>query len=105
MKENMPTKSSEKRQRSTRRSKRDDNKHSYQGQQVEETTSSFRTIFPKSERQPHLDFEKEAADVFSMMQSGGLQGTAGAKASASESISELFEEGQDLESELLQGGA
>jgi hypothetical protein len=38
-----------------------------------------------------------------MMQSGGLQGPAGTKASTSESIAELFEEGQDLEGELVQG--
>ena len=37
-----------------------------------------------------------------MMQSGG-QGTAGTKASTSESIAELFEEGQDLEAELVLG--
>lgn len=79
MKKRMSRNSSEKEQRRARRGKRDHRKHSSQTKQAMETS------------------------VPNMMQSGGPQGTACTKALTSESIAELFEEGQDLETELVLG--
>jgi len=69
-----------------------------------ETTSGVatRSPNPKRETEAQLGLEEEPTSVPNMMQSGG-QGTAGTKASTSESIAELFEEGQDLEAELVLG--
>jgi hypothetical protein len=105
MKKSMPRKGSEKGSRSTRRRKRDHHKHSSQTKRTMETTLGVKTNSPNPmrETEARLEFEQETLDVPNMMQSGGLQGTAGTKASTSEGIAELFEEGQDLEGELVQG--
>lgn len=105
MKKRMSRNSSEKEQRPTRRGKRDHRKHSSQTKQTMGKTSSVATSSPnpKSETEAQLGLEEEPSSVPNMMQSGGLQGTAGTKALTSESIAELFEEGQDLEAELVQG--
>jgi hypothetical protein len=70
-----------------------------------ETTSGVETssLNPKGETEAQLGLEEEPSRVPNMMQSGGLQGTAGTKALTSESIAGLFEEGQDLEAELVLG--
>ncbi len=101
----MSRNSLEKEQRPTRRGKRDHRKHSSQTKQTMETTSGVETSSPnpKRETEAQLGLDEEPSSVPNMMQSGGLQGTAGTKALTSESIAELFEEGQDLESELVLG--
>lgn len=105
MKKRMSRNSSEKEQRPTRRGKCDHRKHSSQTKRTMETTSGVETSSPnpKSETEAQLGLEEEPSSVPNMMQSGGLQGTAGSKALMSESIAELFEEGQDLETDLVLG--
>jgi hypothetical protein len=97
MKKNAQRKNSAKRQGSTRRRTRNHNQRSPQ------TTQAAATSSPnlKSPRESQLDFGEATSGVPSATQSGGPQGTAGAKALTSESIAELFEEGQ-LDSEVAQ---
>jgi hypothetical protein len=101
MRKNM---SREKGQRSTKRRKRNHNQRSSRTKQVPGVTSGLETNSPSPTRETEIQPTiEEQIEVLNMTQSGGLQGTAGAKASASETIAELFEEGEDFESELGQG--
>ena len=99
MKKNALRKNSAKRQGSIRRRKRNHNQRSPQ------TTLAAATSSPnlKSLKESQPDFGEATSGVVpSATQSGGPHGTAGAKALTSESIAELFEEGQELDSEVAQ---
>jgi hypothetical protein len=103
MKKNMRRKGSERKLRSTRRRKWNGSRHSSPTTQAVATIPDSETNSPNAKSPREREFGEETSSAPNTMQSGGLQGTAGTKASTSESIAELFEEGQDLETELVHG--
>jgi hypothetical protein len=100
MKKNASRTSSEKGQRSSRRRQRDHNKNKRSSQRkhgIEARTSGFENHpTPGNQGGPEL---VETGDISAMTQSGVPQGTAATKSLRSESIGELFEEGQNLDNE------
>jgi hypothetical protein len=102
MKMNMRRKGSERKQRSAGRKKGNRRRHSSPTTQAVTTIPHSETNSPNVASPGEREFSEETS-IPRMMQSGGLQGTAGTKAVMSESIAELFAEGEELESEVVQG--
>jgi len=98
MRKNMPKKNSEKRPEPTRGRKRNHHQRASRTRPAAEMVSPT----PKSQGATQPELREGASDVPGMTQSGGSQGTAGTKAITAESIAELFDDGQDLDSESVQ---